>query len=83
MKRFYLILVALAVAGGVMLYLASREQAVPGAIEGAAPAASSDGFTGYTIGSDSAPVEVVEYSDFECPFCAPSPRCRCRRCGGS
>src|SRR2546425_6965960 len=30
----------------------------------------SDGFRGFTLGSEAAPVEVTEYSDFECPFCA-------------
>jgi protein-disulfide isomerase len=70
MKRFYVILAVLAVAGAAVLFVASRDQAVPGAIEGPMPAAASDGFKGFTVGSDSAPVEVVEYSDFECPFCA-------------
>lgn len=70
MKRFYMMLGALAVVGGAVLFLASREGPVPGAIEGPTAVVASDGFTGYTIGKDSAPVEVVEYSDFECPFCA-------------
>ena len=70
MKRFSMLLGALAVAGVAILFLASRDRPVPGAIEASAPVVASDGFTGFTIGSDSAPVEVVEYSDFECPFCA-------------
>jgi hypothetical protein len=70
MKRFYLILAALAVAGAAVLVLASRERPMPGAIEGAVPVVATDGFTGFTLGSDSASVEIVEYSDFECPFCA-------------
>lgn len=71
MKRFYAVLVALAVAGGAALYvLSSREGTVPGTIEGPTPVVTADGFTGFSMGSDTAPVEVVEYSDFECPFCA-------------
>lgn len=70
MKRFYVLLVGLAVLGGVALFLAGRDRTVPGTIEGPMPAVPGDGFAGYTMGSDSAPVEVVEYSDFECPFCA-------------
>lgn len=70
MKRFYLLLVGLAVLGGAGLYVASRDGTVPGTIEGPVPAIPTDGFGGYVVGSDSAPVEVVEYSDFECPFCA-------------
>ena len=37
---------------------------------GAAPVPAADGFAGFTLGNDSAPVEVVEYADFECPACA-------------
>src|SRR5258708_31781849 len=32
--------------------------------------AAADASHGYTLGSDSAPIEITEYSDFECPFCA-------------
>lgn len=73
MKRFYTLLAGLAVVGAALLFLASRDTAQsPGSVlPDAAPAPpASDGFAGYTLGSDTAPVEVTEYSDFECPFCA-------------
>ena len=71
MNRFYLLLGGLAVGGGGLLFLASRDKE-PAQTPGTATVTPvvSDGFAGYTLGSDSAPVEVTEYSDFECPFCA-------------
>lgn len=71
MNRFYLVLGGLAVAGAAVLYVVSQQQATPGTLPAGAPVvAATDGFTGYTLGADSARVEVTEYSDFECPFCA-------------
>ncbi len=70
MKRFYLALALAAVAGGGwLIYQAGRPPAA-GPTGAVVPLPASDGFAGFTMGSDSAPVEIVEYADFECPACA-------------
>ena len=69
MKTFYVVLAAVAVLGAGALWYGSRAR--PAAAPAAPlPVAASDGFRGYTMGADSARIEVTEYSDFECPFCA-------------
>jgi len=70
MKGFYLLLVGVAVIGGGVLWYGSQRRAPAPAPSGPVPVAAADGFRGYTQGSDSAPIEITEYSDFECPFCA-------------
>jgi protein-disulfide isomerase len=71
MKGFYVLLAVVGIGGAVWLVYAARhkpeERPVPTT---AVPGAPASGFPGYTLGSDSAPVHVSEYSDFECPFCA-------------
>src|SRR5260370_5814591 len=74
MRGFYRLLVGVAAIGGVVLWYVSQRQpssaaplAAPG---GSLPVAAADGFRGYTLGAASAPIEITEYSDFECPFCA-------------
>ncbi|HEV2749028.1 MAG TPA: thioredoxin domain-containing protein [Gemmatimonadales bacterium] len=69
MNRFYMLLVAVALIGGGVLWYGSRREAAP-AVNAPTPLAAADGFQGFTLGADSAKVEVTEYSDFECPFCA-------------
>src|SRR5439155_1609945 len=75
MKGVHTMLVAVAVVGGGALWYATQRKPAPASTRtperGAPPSvAAADGFRGFTVGSDSAAVEVVEYSDFECPFCA-------------
>jgi protein-disulfide isomerase len=70
MKRFYAV-VAIAAVGGVgwLLWLTTRPStpSVPAAV----PIQPSDtaGFRGYVLGSDTAPIEIVEYADYQCPAC--------------
>src|SRR6266571_4269214 len=79
MRGFYALLVAVAVIGGGALWYSSRQRAAPAPAPSAPPpAAAADGFRGYTMGSDAARIEVTEYSDFECPFCA----ALAAQCGG-
>lgn len=71
MRGFYRLLVAVALIGGVVLWYVSQQKSAPAAAPGGPlPVAAADGFRGYTLGAASAPVEITEYSDFECPFCA-------------
>ena len=73
MKRFYLLLGVVAAAAVLFIVYSANQPAglTPG---GEAPTAvvtaADSAFRGYTLGSDSAPVKVVEYVDYECPVCA-------------
>jgi protein-disulfide isomerase len=72
MKGFYALLATVAVIGAGALWYGSRQRPTPLATAPPTPppVAAADGFRGYTLGSDAARVEVIEYSDFECPYCA-------------
>jgi protein-disulfide isomerase len=71
MKGFYVVLGVVAViGGGWLLYSAHRGPTAGLGPAAPVPVAVADGFRGFTLGSDSARVEITEYSDFECPFCA-------------
>jgi protein-disulfide isomerase len=71
MRGFYVLLAAVGLGGGAwLLYAARHKPEQPTVPVSPAPVAQAGSFRGYTLGSDSAPVHITEYSDFECPFCA-------------
>lgn len=70
MKGFYLALAAVAVIGAGLLVYQITKPAVSIPANVAVLPADTAGFRGYAIGSDSAPVEIVEYGDYQCPACA-------------
>lgn len=66
-RGFWLGLGAAVVLGvGLLGYLASRPKVAISAIDPNLPAMKAEG---YVLGSPSAPVEVIEFADFECPGC--------------
>lgn len=70
MKRFYTLFAVMAVAGlGVLGYLLTRPATVSIPANVTVQASDTSGFTGYVLGSPTAPVEITEYADYQCPFC--------------
>src|SRR5688500_16350588 len=70
MKRFYAILAGVAVLGiGVLAYVLSRPRSVSLPANVTVQASDTAGFRGYLKGSDTAPVEITEYADYQCAFC--------------
>jgi len=71
MNRFYVVLAVLAVVLGIAVFALLRSGGgAPAAAASAPPTVVDDGFRGYSVGQDSAPVKITEYLDFECPVCA-------------
>ena len=70
MKRFYAILAGVAVVGlGILLYLTTRPAAETVPANVTVQASDTAGFRGYIKGSETAPVEITEFADYQCPFC--------------
>ena len=70
LKPFYIGLGGIALVGAAFIYMARGRDGASTAVE--APPAVPGGpvFEGHVMGSDSAPVTITEWADFECPACA-------------
>lgn len=68
-NRFYLILLAVAVAGGGLLYWQVRRGTPSISPNVVVTVADTAGFSGYYLGDANAPVVLTEYADYQCPAC--------------
>lgn len=70
MKRFYVALVLIAVIGlGILGFLLRRPRTVTIPANVTVQPSDTAGFSGYVKGSPTAPVEITEFADYQCPFC--------------
>ena len=66
-RGFWMALAAVAVIGlGALSWVATRAKTTSTKIDPSLPALKAEG---YLLGSPTAPVEVIEFADFECPGC--------------
>ena len=69
-KAFYLILGAVAVVGAAFLYYLTQDRGAGAQAVTIDPNVPLPKAEGYLLGKPDAPVQVIEYADFECPVCA-------------
>jgi protein-disulfide isomerase len=70
-SQFYILLGAIALIGaGTLVWMVAKPKSVSIPIGAAIEVTDTSGFRGYILGSESAPVEVTEYADYQCPACA-------------
>ncbi|HEV8361880.1 MAG TPA: thioredoxin domain-containing protein [Gemmatimonadaceae bacterium] len=69
-KAFYLVLAAVALIGAYFLYMQMRGGSSAASATTIDPSVPLPKAEGYLLGNADAPVQVVEYADFECPVCA-------------
>jgi protein-disulfide isomerase len=71
MNRFYTVFGIVGVLGlaaiGYLALAGQKPVSIP--VDAAILAADTAGFRGYLLGSDSAPLEITEYADYQCPGC--------------
>jgi protein-disulfide isomerase len=68
-RSFYAAVVLIAVAGvAALAYLLGRPQ--PASVSTYDPTLPAGEAKGYTLGRTDAPVQMIEFADFECPACA-------------
>src|SRR3954468_8196437 len=70
MRGFYVGLALAALIGaGALVYLTMRPRTVSIPANVTVQPSDTSGFRGYIKGSATAPVEITEYADYQCPFC--------------
>ena len=70
LKRFYAIFIVVALIGlGVLGYLLAKPSTTSIPVNVTIQPSDTAGFHGYVKGSPSAPVEITEFADYQCPFC--------------